>query len=281
MSAGAAPHSPRAESRGLRALAVGAVVALLSTGCARCGGRSAADAGAVGPTAVAPPAPSIAQSVDLRTVLLHIFPEYRGVTAFEGTVSLTRRFSGEGDAQAMVAAVAPRNGFTRAVDGGAGWTRGPYQLTVEKAGADTLVRLAFSFDGETMQRVMEAPTPVSSLELGLLLPTGAPGLAFVREDYLARVTWKAFPLARAGFLAKQVYGLLAANGQWAVVKAYPETLDGGLLPGEGDGDEDGGVGEAVAVEGQLRSTASGAVVTVRRKFRQGQVDFALRTDGAH
>ncbi len=236
-----------------------AVLAVLVSGCARCGAAPKADAGSA-------PLP-ITHSLDLKSALLLIFPEYRGVVQFVGSANLTRVYSGDGALEKPLAQALASNGFVP-VDGGLGWERPPYFVENTVVDGRPAARLWFNFYAETVERVMQAPSPVSSLELGMLLPREGPGLLLAREAFEVRADYVAINEHRAATLARQTLDLLRANGQW-------ETLS---LP---DGWLDAGTVDALPerFEAAVRSTVDGTRVEVRRNGPQVRVILTLRTAG--
>jgi hypothetical protein len=236
---------------------VALAVLVLAAGCSRCGTTAKPDAG----TPL-----RLAHSMDLKSALFLIFPEYRGVVRFLGTASLTRVYSGAGPLEPALAQTLTSNGFTRLTDGGAAWERLPYVVEPITEAGQPAARLSFDFTGPTVERVMQAPAPVSSLELGLLLPAGGPNLAFARETFEVSVDYLALNERRGAILSRQVVDLLRSNGQWTT-EALPE------------GWADAGFADAPdAFEATLVSKVDGARVHLERKGPQVRVILTLRTD---
>jgi hypothetical protein len=239
-----------------RHLALALAALSLSGACARCAPAAARDAGRA--EAVAPP-PRARHSVDLRSALLVAFPEYRGATILDGRAALTRRYSAL-PAEAWAKAVTG-NGFTE-FDGGL--FRKPFLL--ERPEPEVAV-LSLPVDGELVQKVFEAPTPMSSMDMGLYLPRGLPVEA---EAFELALHYGAMPHRRAGFLARQVVELLLRNGQWAT-GATPE--------GWGANPDDGGYGEVPEhFTVTLRELSRPATLTVKRDAGEVRVTYRLVTD---
>jgi hypothetical protein len=192
--------------------------------------------------------------------MLVAFPEYRGARLLEGHASLTRRYVSL--PPAALAKSNQANGFTATDDGG--FFRAPF--TVTQVGPDTLV-LSLVVDMGVVEKVFNAPTALSSMEMGLYLPRGLP---VADERFEFAVHYEAVPPKRAAFLTRQVVELLSRNSQWKV----------GPLPDDwGANLPDGGLGpvpEAFTVS--LEEATSGAQVTVERDGADVRVRYVVVTD---
>jgi hypothetical protein len=239
-----------------------AAVAVALSSCARCAPSSTStpDAGAANAARV-PDAgrPHVKHSVDLRTALLVAYPEYRGTTILDGRVALKRTYEAlpeDAWAQSVKA-----NGFVE-VDGG--FTRTPFLL---ERPAPNVAVLSMRVDGEVIGKVLEAPMPLSSMDMGLFLPRGLP-VAF--ESYELFLHYGATPHQRAGFLTRQVVELLLRNGQWTL-EATPE--------GWGPQPDDGGLGEVPEhFTVTLKEVGRPATLKVQRDAGEVRLTYSLVTD---
>lgn len=241
-----------------------ALLPLLAS-CARCGGGSAPDAAL---------AARVRQSTDLRTVAITVFPEYRGAQAHDVEVVLTRtvRLSTPGaapDWRQVLASTFATTHFS-AEDGGRSGTRPPFRVELAREGADSAdFALHLPLDGGGMEKLYQVAVPLSSLDLGLMLPRGA-ALATEREVFTFHLQYDARDEARAAFMSRQLVELCLGNGQWTH-RGLPEGW-GPMLP-------DGGFG---AVPDQFEVTVAnkvdGATIALRRAGARVTLDYTLVTD---
>ncbi|MEW5742553.1 MAG: hypothetical protein AB1938_26785 [Myxococcota bacterium] len=204
----------------------------------------------------------VRRSTDLRSALLIAFPEYRGAFVTEGHAALTRRYVALPD-EAFTRAV-EGNGFKAGPDGGL--FRAPFHLA--RPSPSTVV-LSMPVDMVTVEKVLQAPLALSSMELGLYLPRGLP---VAEERFELALRYQAAPPARAGFLTRQVVELLLGNGQWTM-----GPVPDGWAPQPGDGGY-GAVPESFAVT--LTERSSGARLDVARDGGEVHMTYGLVTDAA-
>jgi hypothetical protein len=204
----------------------------------------------------------VKRSIDLRSALLIAFPEYRGAFITEGSAVLIRRYAAlpeEALARALEA-----NRFTAAPDGG--FSRPPFHLARP---APSTLALTLPVDMATVEKVLQSPMSISSMEMGLYLPRG---LEVDDERYALTLHYRAQSPSRGAFLARQVLELLLANGQWV-----PGPLPDGWEPRPDDGGY-GAVPEAFEV--RLTERGSGATLDVWRDGAEVRVKYQLVTDAA-
>lgn len=242
----------------LARLALVLLLAALAS-CARCGAQAVSDAGPSVPDAGRA---RVKRSVDLRTALIVAFPEYRGAFITGGRASLTRRYAALSD-EAFTRAV-EGNRFAPGADGGL--VRGPLHL--ERLAPSTLV-LWLPVDLATVDKVMQAPLAISSMEMGLYLPRGLP---VEDERFVLELRYRAQSPSRAGFLTRQVAELLQGNGQWVA---------GALPDGWEPRPDDGGYGQVPErFEVTLTERGSGARLTISRESADVHLTYELLTDAA-
>jgi len=233
----------------------------LLASCSRCGGPSAPDAAA---------APRVRHSTDLRTVAITVFPEYRGAQAHDVEVVLTRTVKGATDWRQVLASTFATTHFLPD-DGGTSGTRPPFRVELVREGADSAdFALHLPLDGGGMEKLYQVAVPLSSLDLGLMLPRGG-GLTTEREVFTFHLEYEARDEARAAFMSRQLVELCLGNGQWTL-RGLPAEGWGPMLP-------DGGFG---AVPDQFAVTVvnkvDGATITVHRAGAHVTLDYALVTD---
>jgi hypothetical protein len=236
-------------------------VLALAGACAK-GGPAPVDAGSAAPAA------RVRHSTDLRSALVLAFPEYRGVPQVQAEAIVIRELSGARDWAAVRAEHLQRQAFTPDPEGGLGGARPPYRFELDPRGDRATATLVLPVDGETIMRVFQTPSAVSSADLALLLPRGG-GLVTERDVFELHVSYAALPESRAAFLVRQVARLLLDNGQWkprTLPERWGESLDAGpeVLP------------ERFDLE--LESQQDGATLWVHREGRFVDVLYTLVTD---
>ncbi len=253
--------------------------------CSTCRRPAAPDAG----PAAAPA--RVRHSTDLRSALMLMFPEYRFGAPRRFDVSLTRTVSGGSDWRAVLASTLARGAFTPDGEGGAGGTRPPFRLElVREAGPQADFRVAFTVEPGKLPDLYQVPVPLSTLDLGLLLPRGE-SLTTEREEFAVHLAYIGYTEERAAFLVAQLVRLCLSNQQW--------VLKGGALPAyvappprpRGEVPR-GPVGEKVLAlppdagsaswtptdDATLEGLVDGAVLRVRREGQRVTVDYTLVTD---
>lgn len=241
------------------------VVLMVTAGCSRCATPVVADAGA--PAVVAAKAPR-KFSTDLRTVLLTIYPEYRGTNVRSGVARLTRTLVGGGDWTAKGRALFAKHRATETpADAGVAASLDLFQLQLVPTEGGAEASIALPVDGETMGKLYTNPASLSSLQLGLYLPRE--DVTIARDVFDFHLVYDAVTERRAAFLTRQLVELMLGNGQWTV---------GPLPPGWGEMPPDGGYGEVPeAFEVVLTGVVDGATVRVTRDARRVVVVYRLLT----
>lgn len=231
--------------------------------CSRCTTPAPVDAGVVA-VAAAPKT----FSTDLRTVLLTIFPEYRGTNVKSGVARLTRTLEGKADWNAKARELFAKNRVTETpAEQGVEGTLDLYRFRIlpSPEGATAIVELPV--DGDTLGRLYSNPASLSTSHLGLYLPRE--NVTIARDVFDFRLEYEAVTLRRAAFLTRQVVELMQGNGQWTL-GAVPE--------GWGPRQSDGGLGEVPEhFSVKLTGVVDGAVVTVSRDGQNVTVEYRLTT----
>lgn len=228
------------------------VVLLGAVGCSRCGGAAAPDAGAQ---------PAVVEkeprrfSADLRTVVLTIFPEYRGTNLRSAVTRLTRTYRAKPDWLSEARAVFAQNRVTETgSDGGLSGTLDQFQFSsslLPEGRVKAVIELPIS--GDTLGQLYTNPASLSSLQLGLYLPRSVP---IERDVFEFDLVYDAVTERRAAFLTRQVVELMLGNMQWR-----PEPFPEGWEPNLPDG---GYGGVPAQFELTLTGVVDGAQVTVKR-----------------
>lgn len=233
-------------------------VAVLAAGCSKCGSAAAVDAGFDAGTALT--VRGERRSIELRTAVIQMFPEYRDVAVLSTHAKVTRTIPGMTDAQRDASLA--KLGWKRSADGGTGWVLNRFHL--EQRAPDTLV-ISLPIDIEALGLLFLAPSSISSLDIANYLPRDLP---VGREVFEFEVHYVTSP-ARAALRVHQAASLLVANGQWKVTAAPEGMFSDAGLPAEDDLDAgaalDGG-GAPVVVE--VRSLDDAQVILERAR---GQV----------
>ena len=113
----------------------------------------------------------------------------------------------------MLASYFVTSHFT-ADDGGRSGTRAPFRVELVREAGDTAdFALHLPLDGGGMEKLYQVAVPLSSLDLGLMLPRGA-GLVTEREVFTFHLEYDAHDEARAAFMSRQLVELCLGNGQW-------------------------------------------------------------------
>lgn len=196
----------------MRALVVIAVFAASS--CGRCGGARVADAGVdAGVVAVA------RKSVDLRTALIYVYPEYRGTATLEVLAQLRRTIPGLTDASRDAALAKLR--YAPAEDGG--WRLANFHLA--QTGPSELT-VSVAYDPDQLAHLYVSPVALTSMELGLYLPRELP---VESEQFVFDVRYGS-SAERSQKLVRHAVNLLLGNAQWQAKGEVPPPLDAGDVP---------------------------------------------------
>lgn len=224
-----------------------AVLLVASSSCSRCGSARTVDAGPSAPVRVE------RRSVDLRTALIYVYPEYRGTATLSVSARVTRTIPGLTAAQRDEALQKLK--WAAAEDGG--WRLANFHLTQESAGQ---LSVSLSYDVEQLGTLYVSPTALTSMELGLYLPRELP---VGDEEFVFEVHYASSP-ERSSQLVRQAVHLLLGNGQWKAKGEVPPPLDAGATPVPDD--------ETASVLGP-----EGAVVTFHRTGGQVHARYVLQT----
>lgn len=241
----------------VRALLVMSLVFV--TSCSKCGGAKVQDASVA--------AEPVKHSSDLRTVLLTIFPEYRGTNVKSGMARLTRTYSAPDWLAAARASFEKNRVVEQPADAGIAGTLDQFTMHITPAGSYAQAIIELPVDGETLGKLYTNPASLSTSQLGLYLPRE--GVSIVRDEFDFELVYDAATERRAAFLTRQVSELMLTNLQWTM----------GVLPvGWGPNPTDGGYGEVPErFEVTLTGVVDGARVTIRRDGARVVARYALTT----
>lgn len=233
------------------------VVALLLTGCSRCAPKGPVDAGTVKTF-----------STDLRTVVLTMFPEYRGTAVKSGVVRLTRTYAEGAEWQTRVRALFAKNRVVeQPSDAGLSGTFDLFSFRVSKPSAGQVEAIVeLPIDQDTLGRLYSNPASLSTPQLGLYLPRD---VTIERDVFDFELVYEAVTDRRAAFLTRQVVELMLSNQQWTS-GPLPEGWQPNLA--------DGGYGDVPArFSVTLTGVVDGAHVTVSRDELLVTVHYQLVT----
>ncbi|MDP3234931.1 MAG: hypothetical protein Q8N26_19270 [Myxococcales bacterium] len=240
------------------------VVLLGAAGCSRCSREIVVDAGA--PVVVVKEAKRF--STDLRTVLLTIYPEYRGTTLREGVARLTRTLVGQDDWAKRAHELYAKNRVTETpADAGVEGTLDLFRFRIAETPGGATAVIELPVDGETMGKLYTNPASLSSMQLGQYLPRE--GVTIERDVFDFRLEYDASTEKRATFLSRQLVELMLGNGQW---KAGP--LPSGWEPNPGDGGYGEVPGSFVVT---LTGVVDGATVKLTRDGSRINLEYRLVT----
>ncbi len=223
------------------------LVSLLS-GCAKCG-RAAVDAGVDSGARVR-------RSIDLRTVLIQGYPEYRDTALLSSSAKVTRVIPGL-TAQQRDEALAKLKWLPS--DAGSGWDLNRFHL--EQIAPDTL-QMTLPLTVDDVGHQFMSPVGLSSMEMAMYLPRQLP----IGEETFELDLHYSSSAERCLIRVRQAVTLLIANGQWRVTKAPPEWSP--------DAAADVGLPEDFSVE---VTSVDGAKLTFHRTRGQVRVHYALVT----
>lgn len=197
-------------ARGLAALGKAACPLFLLLVCScRCP-TSAPDAGTL-----------VQRSIDLRSALQLIFPEYRGTRVMSCDAKLTRTVTPASAADlAKAKELAAQNGFT-----GDPLKRDPFTMGLTLQGDVLTLTLSLPISPEEIGRIYAAPAAMTSEAMGHWFPKlDAP---ISREVFEVKLDWQAVRAQRASFLNWQLIDG-ARNATWRIEGAPPDfTPDAG------------------------------------------------------
>ncbi|MBL8912523.1 MAG: hypothetical protein JNM17_17655 [Archangium sp.] len=185
---------------------------VLLGGCSKCGSASAVDAGTDAGTIRKLGTPK--HSIDLRTAIVWIYPEYRGTAVLETTATLTRTMPKLTDAERDEALNALH--WEPAQDGG--WWFSTFHLSQPDPHTLSVI---VSYTVDQLGHLYINPTGLNSQELALYLPRGAEVSA---ERFTLDVRYTSSP-DRSRELIRQAVTLLLGNGQWKALTALEEWTD--------------------------------------------------------
>lgn len=244
-------------------LVVAALV--VGAGCAKCSEKPVVDAGAPVVVAKAPKK----FSTDLRTVILTIYPEYRGTAVKSGVARLQRTLKGKADWQTRTRELFAKHHIAETpADGGIEGTFDLFHFRTDETPTGTVATIELPVDGETLGRLYTNPASLSTLQLGLFLPRENVDLE--RDVFDFELVYVTQTEHRASFLTRQLVELMQGNGQW--------KLEGALPAGWEPNPTDGGYGEVPEnFTVTLKGVVDGATVTVTRELRRVTVDYRLVT----
>jgi hypothetical protein len=240
------------------------IIGLLSA----CSKKSATPADA-GTTQSAAAKGTVSRSTDLRSVLLLVYPEYRGTNLVSARARLSRTLSGEKDWTSLAHALFAKNKVTeKPDDGGVAGSFDLFELRVVPGPKSATSTIDLPIDGDTLGRLYTNPASLSSAQLGLWLPKE--GVTISREVFDFDLVYDAVSENRASFVTRQLVDLLLGNSQWTVDGELPE----GWEPSPPDGGR-GGVPATFSVS--LTGVVDGAKVKVTRAGRRVTVGYTLAT----
>lgn len=228
-------------------------VAVSLAGCAKCGSSPVVDAGVDAGSAVT--ARGERRSIELRTAIIQMFPEYRDVAVLHTRARVTRVIPGLTDAKRDASLA--KLGWQRSADGGTGWDLNRFHL--EQPAPDTLA-ISLPLDIDALGLLFLAPSSISSMDIANYLPRDLP---VGRERFEFEVHYATSP-ERAVVRVRQAVNLLEANGQWRVTRA-PE---GWAPPDAGELD----AGAAALSEQFTVGVRSVDDATIRWDRTRGQVE---------
>lgn len=195
-------------------LVVAALV--VSAGCAKCSEKPVVDAGAPVVVAKAPKK----FSTDLRTVILTIYPEYRGTAVKSGVARLQRTLKGKTEWQARTRELFAKHHITETpADGGLEGTFDLFHFRTDETPTGTVATIELPVDGETLGRLYTNPASLSTLQLGLFLPRE--NVDIERDVFDFELVYVTQTEHRASFLTRQLVELMQGNGQWKLEGALP------------------------------------------------------------
>jgi hypothetical protein len=232
-------------------------------GCSKCGAKPVVDAGA--PVAKEPKK----FSTDLRTVVLTIYPEYRGTTVKSGVARLQRTLKGKADWTARTRELFAKHHITETpADGGLEGTFDLFHFRTDETPTGAVASIELPVDGDTLGRLYTNPASLSTLQLGLFLPRE--NVDIERDVFDFQLVYVTQTEHRASFLTRQLVELMQGNAQWKLEGAPPA----GWEPNPTDGGY-GEVPENFSVK--LVGVVDGATVTVTREIRRITIEYRLVT----
>ncbi|MBI3185131.1 MAG: hypothetical protein HYZ28_23595 [Myxococcales bacterium] len=204
----------------MRALAVFFLAALSCSRCQRGEPPALADAGK---------AVKERRSIDLKTALFTVYPEFRFSRIEEGYATYRRRLRWKlPEGKSLTMALSPllaEKGFTPS-DGGGGAiaVRRPFELAAEQVGEEVMLAVSLPIGNEDVGRLLQSPAPMNSEQLGLYVPMPA-GAEVVEETFVLFLRYSARE-DRAESLVRQLVELLTGS-DWEVASLPGDWPDGG------------------------------------------------------
>jgi|CXWL01.1.fsa_nt_gi hypothetical protein len=245
----------RRREAGVSRLLTIVVCGLFLAGC-RKGGGSTADAGS-----------PRNRSMDLRTGLTLIFPEWRGAQVVAGHARVSRRVQPvpkEWKRDSEVALTA--NQFKVSSEGDRlVASREPFSSSAEVMGEGLVQVVSIPLTADDVARIFQSPAPLSSEQLAMWLPR-FPGSQYT-EEFTLSLHYRTVP-NRADFLTRQLVELSTA-GLWKV-KSLPKDW--------GENKPDGGYGSVPEVfELTMIEQDSGATIELKKERDDVSVTYRLPT----
>jgi hypothetical protein len=237
-------------------------------GCGRCGRNQgelikSADAGrpgaAVGPHGALP-------ATDLRTAIFLIFPEYRGVKVKGGRATLVREVTWSGKTP-LAEAIAPeltRLGYStpELVDGAVKAKRDPLEISARTAGGKVVFETALPMDEDSMNRIIQSPSPMGTELLSQVTPRLA-GETDPHESFRMTLNYVSKP-TRTNFLVRQLVEQLMDIG-WKPTRPLvgwePALPDGGTGPIPTD------------LDMTVANTDTGGLIDIKRRTGEVWLDY--------
>jgi hypothetical protein len=126
---------------------------------------------------------------DLRTILFTIYPEPRGNLVTFGSATITRHYAATGDWLAAVQATWKAN-HLELQEGGLA-ARGPlYSAEVRAEGAGVVGTVTMPLGHAEVDRVYAGPLGYTTEQLGAALPSAAPQLTVLSEDFTLALAYR-------------------------------------------------------------------------------------------
>lgn len=206
----------------------------------------------------------VSRSMDLRTGLMLIFPEWRGAEVVDAQVRMERKVTPiPSDWARQSETVLKKNQFeVTASDTSVKGFRAPFAFASSEEGQQLVQRVGMALSSEDITRVFQSPAPLSSEQLTLWFPPFPK--SHYTEEFALYLHYRAQP-KRAAFLTRQLVDLSTA-GLWKVQK---------LPEGWGPAKPDGGYGD-VPDAFELLMVEKGTAATIALKKAQDEVWLTYR-----
>ena len=242
------------------------VVALATMlgGCSRCGGGPTQTDAGVTVDAGAPASPAVAHgrlpATDLRSAVILIYPEYRGVYAVAGRAWLERvvQLSGDVKPAEVLPPLLKAKGFTdiSEAEGTVKAKRAPFEFEATREGDQLKMQIAMPVTEKEIGRLLYSPAPISTEHMQFMMPAlPKADVKGIEDTFTLDLGYGAKP-ERANFLIRQVVEGLIAVG-WA-----PTTPLTGWAK---EKKPDGGVGDIpLQMTAIIHQEDTGGTLEVRR-----------------